>query len=359
MMSIALVIALGGMARASYGSIMEWMRVALNPDLFVTASEKITVRTYRFPASMADELRAMPGVADVQLVRDARIVFRGNPVMLVAADIGGLKNRAKLPAVEGNNDEMYRLAADGKGVIVSDNLATLRNIHLGDQLEIPSPRGPLKLPVAGVVMDYSDQQGSMLIDRRVFIEYWNDDTVDLFRVYVSKGSSIASVRQSILDRFGSTRRLFVLTNEDLRSYIIKITDQWFGVTYLQIAVAILVAVLGIVNTLTVSITDRRRELGVLQAVGAIRKQIRWTIWMESLTIGFVGLMCGLALGAVQLFYVLEISRRDVVGLRLNYEYPVEITAYLFPVMLGAAFIAAVWPAESAVRGSLVEALEYE
>ena len=57
-----------------------------------------------------------------------------------------------------------------------------------------------------------------------------------------------------------------------RTVIMRLTDQWFGITYVQIAVAVLVAVLGIVNTLTVSITDRRRELGVLQAVGGLRSQ---------------------------------------------------------------------------------------
>ena len=64
-----------------------------------------------------------------------------------------------------------------------------------------------------------------------------------------------------------------MTNGELKAYILKITDQWFGLTSVQIAVAVLVAILGIVNTLTVSITDRRRELGVLQAVGGLRGQI--------------------------------------------------------------------------------------
>ena len=59
-------------------------------------------------------------------------------------------------------------------------------------------------------------------------------------------------------------------------------------------VAVLVAILGIVNTLTVSITDRRRELGVLRAVGGLRNQIRGTIWMEALAIGIIGLVLGIA-----------------------------------------------------------------
>ena len=89
----------------------------------------------------------------------------------------------------------------------------------------------------------------------------------------------------ILDGFAHERRLFVLSNKEVRSYVLKVTDQWFGMTYLQLFVAVLVAILGIVNTLTVSITDRRRELGVLRAVGGLRNQIRHTIWMEALAIG--------------------------------------------------------------------------
>jgi len=77
------------------------------------------------------------------------------------------------------------------------------------------------------------------------------------------------MRQRIEEKVAGKTRLFIFTNQDLKAYIIKITDQWFGLTYIQLAVAVLVAILGIINTLTVSITDRRRELGVLQAVGAL------------------------------------------------------------------------------------------
>ena len=128
---------------------------------------------------------------------------------------------------------------------------------------------------------------------------------------------------------------------------------------MQIAVAVLVAILGIVNTLTVSITDRRRELGVLQAVGGLHGQIRRTIWMEALSIGVLGLVLGFALGAINLYYILQIVHRDIAGMRLDYEFPYGVALGLVPTILGAAFVAAIWPAESAVHGSLVEALEYE
>ena len=111
--------------------------------------------------------------------------------------------------------------------------------------------------------------------------------------------------------------------------------------------------------MTVSITDRQRELGVLQAVGGLRNQVRHTIWMEAAAIGVIGLVLGLGLGAVELYYALEISRRDLTGIDINYAYPFSIALVLVPVILASAFLAAVGPAETAVRGSLVEALEYE
>ncbi len=359
MLSLALVISLSGLARASYNSLSEWMRITINPDLFVTTGENLTDRSFAFPASLGDGLRAMAGVAEVQMVRSVRVRVGGTPIMIVATDVAALARRAQLPALEGDTQTMYRTTAEGKGVMVSENFARLHGARLGEVLEIPAPSGILRLPIVGVVRDYSDQQGSILLSRDVFIRYWNDDSVNLFRIYLKPGAAEAQVRQSILDVYGSQQRLFVLTNQEVRGYITRLTDQWFGLTYVQIAVAVLVAVLGIVNALTVSITDRRRELGVLQAVGGLRRQVRHTIWMEAAAIGAIGLVLGFALGALQLYYSVEIARRDLIGMDLGYAYPFGTALALAPVILAAAFLAALGPAESAVRGSLVEALEYE
>jgi putative ABC transport system permease protein len=359
MLSLALVIALGGMTRASYDSIYRWLTVALNPDLYVSPSQSLTQRDFRFPESMGAQLRAIPGVGEVQLVRDARIEIQGKPTMFVAADVADLRRHATLPPVAGNTEEMFRLAAQGKAVLASENFAMLRGFKLGDVLDIPSPSGMLHLAIAGIVTDYSDEQGSLLVDRSLYKHYWNDNTVNIFRIYLAPGAAEADVKRRILETFGNQRRLFVLTNREVRRYILRLTDQWFGITYVQIAVAVLVAMLGIVNTLTVSITDRRRELGVLQAVGGLRNQIRGTIWLEALAVGAVGLILGLAFGSLQLYYSLHNEAIDIAGVQLAYEYPYLIALWLVPGILFVAFLSAIAPAETAVRGSLVEALEYE
>jgi putative ABC transport system permease protein len=167
------------------------------------------------------------------------------------------------------------------------------------------------------------------------------------------------VRNGVLDAISGQRRLLVMMNAEVREYVLQLTDQWLSMTYNQVAVAILVAVLGIVNTLTVSITDRRRELGVMQAVGGLRRQIRRTVWLEAVSIGVIGLVLGIGLGAVNLYYTLGMVKRDLGGLDLDYVFPISIILSMIPTILGAAFVAALGPAESAVRGALVEALEYE
>lgn len=359
MLSLSLVIGLGGVSTASYVSLIDWMNNVLNPDLFVGTSEQIAERSYRFPASFGDEIRRMPVVAEVQNVRTARVQFKGVPVMVVATDIAAVGQRVKPKVVAGERLEMNRLTAEGKGVILADNVALMTRTKLGDTVEIPSPGGMIRLPVVGVTIDYSDQKGAILMDRKVFIEYWKDDSVNLFRVYLKKGVGPEEGKRAVLERFGGERKLFVMTNQQLRDYALKVTDQFFGLTYMQIFVAVLVAILGIVNSLTVSITDRRRELGVLQAVGGLRRQVRQAVWMEALSIGLVSVILGLALGAVMLFYYLGIIREEVAGIRLDYTYPVKIALILIPTMMAVAWSAAFGPAESAVRSSLVEALEYE
>src|SRR5204862_1113016 len=112
-------------------------------------------------------------------------------------------------------------------------------------------------------------------------------------------------------RYAGVRQVFVLTNRELKDYILKVTDQWFALSSIQFAVAVLVAILGIVNTLTVSITDRRRELGVLRAVGGLHGQIRRTIWIEALSIGTLGLVLGFGLGAINLYYTLQVVEHDI------------------------------------------------
>jgi putative ABC transport system permease protein len=309
---------------------------------------------------MGLELEGMADVAAVQAVRAIRAPVDGWPVMIVGIEMlksAGLNSAKRV--VAGDFLQMHRLAGEGRGIIVTENLAILRNLHMGDMVTLPAPTGVLRLPIVGVFRDYANQTGAVYMDLALFRRGWQDDTVDLIHVYLRPGVVPTEAKQRILSRFQGHRRLFVLLNRDVRQYVGNVTDQWFELTYFQLGVAVLVAVLGIVNALTVSILDRKRELGVLRAVGAVHYQIRQTVQLEAAAIGVIGGVLGLAFGAVNLYYQLEAVRRSAIALPLDYEFPGMIALGLFPLMLLVAWISALGPAEAAVRGPLIEALEYE
>lgn len=359
MLSTSLVIAFSGVASASYNSIVDWMNATFNPDLFISATSNFNVQTTRLPASMADELKAVPGVARVQMYRNGRVPFRGTTISIVAIEMASVAETAPRRPVEGSVDQMYRETAAGRGLIVSDSLAQLQHLRLGEIVEIPAPYGVIRLPIAGVIVDYTDQQGTVLLDRSVFLRYWRDDGVRDFRVYLAPGANLDQVKGAIQQRYAGIRQVFVLTSGDLKTYILKLTNQWFGLTSVQVLVAVFVALLGIFNALTVSIGDRRREFGVLRAVGAVHRQVRAAIWIEALSVALIGVLLGCALGSVNLYYLLRTMQQNLVGMRLDYAFPASALLWLIPTVLGAAFVAALWPAEAAIRSALVEALEYE
>src|SRR4029079_8321285 len=100
-------------------------------------SQSLVIRTFRFPAEMGAQIAAVPGIERVQAVRDARIVFRKTPIMLVAIELNSVRQTVHRAPVEGDEADMYRRASAGEGLMVSDNLAKLQRLRLGEVLEIP------------------------------------------------------------------------------------------------------------------------------------------------------------------------------------------------------------------------------
>ena len=355
MLSVAMVIGLGGIAEASYQSVLDWVTGTLDADFLVAPSENLKDLTLRFPSAMENDLGAIEGLAVVQPVRAARVWVRHSQPILFAVDISRLSPQARRRAIPVNTERIHQLAAQGRGVIVSDNFAASEHVRVGDSLDLPAPDGALRLPVLGIYKDFTDPQGAIVMDRSLYRSRWHDDTVNLFRLYLRPGASAETVRKQLVERAGANRRLFVFSSADLRRHILGLAGRWFEITYAQLAIALLVAILGIANALTVSIADRRRELGILRAVGGLRRQVRIAVWMEAAAVAVVGFVLGLAFSMVNIFYALSIFS----GHTLEFRFPALLAAALLPMLVAAALVAAIMPAEAAVRAPLVSALEYE
>src|SRR5208282_1448274 len=104
-------------------------------------------------------------------INTPRVLFHGQPHFIVAEDLELMRRFAPRKVMAGDEREMYRLAAAGQGILASDNLAKLANLRLGEVVEVPTPMGLLRLPIVGLVEDYSDPKGTLLFDRRLYTQY--------------------------------------------------------------------------------------------------------------------------------------------------------------------------------------------
>jgi putative ABC transport system permease protein len=155
------------------------------------------------------------------------------------------------------------------------------------------------------------------------------------------------------------QRAFIYTNEEYREWVMKLIDQFFTLTYIQMIVAIFVAALGIVNTLLISVSERKHELGVIRALGGLRSQIRKMILLEACIIAIIGVITGAVSGFFNAYFLVRTAATIIAGFTLPLAFPATLVFVTLPLVLLIAVAAAWWPAHRAVRLPVIEAIGYE
>jgi putative ABC transport system permease protein len=211
----------------------------------------------------------------------------------------------------------------------------------------------------GVMEDYSSDKGALAMDRENYVRYWKDDTVDTFDLMLAPGARPEEVKRQIFSRFGGQKQIFVFTNQEFRRKILELIDQFFALTYVQIIVAIAVAILGIINTLFISISDRRRDIGILKVIGGLQRQVRKLILVEACCISLIATVLGALSGAYLGYFTNRTIGLTFTGWSVPYSFAWSTTLLLFPTMLLVGLLTAWYPARMATRLPLVDALGYE
>jgi putative ABC transport system permease protein len=308
---------------------------------------------------MAEELKKVPGVRQVDSVRMFDIEYNGSMPLLGSLEINQWIRRSKPIMDEGRLGDLVPGMSGKQGVLISNNFAHIHRVGKGDRIFLSTPSGRREFKVVGVQVDYTSDRGSLWIDRDVYKRLWKDDRVDTFDLMLKKGYDPESVRREIQRRFAGNRKVFVLTNRDMRSEITRLTDQFLSLQYVQILVSVLVAILGIVNSLMVSITERKREIGIVRGLGGERGQVRKTILLEAVCIGLIAVALGIACGTVLGYYSVGTFGAAINGWIFPYQFPLGVALAMIPGVLLISLLAAWYPAGLALKTPLMEALAYE
>src|SRR5438132_7589017 len=178
-----------------------------------------------------------------------------------------------------------------KGALVSESFSLKFDKHVGDSVDLPTGR----FPITGIYRDYSNDRGVVVMDRTLYVRAFGDDAINTVVIYLKPGVSAEQARAQLEAIFGPKYHAFAVTNREIRTAVMRIFDQTFVITYALLAVAIVVAILGIVNTLTALILERPRELAMLRVIGVTVREARNMIVPESSIIGLTSTWLGVAL----------------------------------------------------------------
>jgi putative ABC transport system permease protein len=361
MASGALSISLATFVVSFVTSLNAWTAQTVPGDLFVTSGSAVASLSSR-NVPMADNLGpallAIPGVERLRRMRQVTMEYQNANVSVLSTDVREFVKRSQLFPVEGTSDQLRDELLAGS-VVVSENFATRFGVHRGDHIVLGTKDVPRSFRVAGVRIDYTSDQGTIFMERETYIANWDDARVDTYEVHLLPGVSAETVRSQINERLSADYDLFVLTNREYRGHFTKQVDHIFGLLRVLEVVTLLVAMLGMLSAIWANVLDRVREIGVLRALGMLRKQVRRLVVLESMFVGVVGGVAGIAVGAAIGYVMLRRIITVQIGWYLPYQLPVSSMLLFLLIALPISALAGFFPAREAARLSVRNALDYE
>jgi putative ABC transport system permease protein len=282
---------------------------------------------------------------------------------LVSRDLRLHAERGRYLMVNDDWASVLRRAAETGGVVVSEVLANRLGLEQGGTVTITTPTGPLTVPIEGVFYDYATDGGKMVMERTFYRRLWNDDRITVFALYLSPGADESRVKRLIAEALHSQESALapplMISNGELRREILNIFDRTFVLTYVLEAIAVFVAVLGIVNTLVTAVLERRRELATLRAIGASRAQVERLVQWEAIYLGLIGALLGVAGGLALAWVLIAVINKQSFGWTIRMTVPVEVLVQAVVLAIGAAWMAGYLPARWAARQPVGESLREE
>ena len=308
-----------------------------------------------FPRTIADQIEQIDGVASVS--RSASLpadVDTGNgqpgQTFLTTVEPESIGNVLDLTFTEGSLSDL-----NDQTVIVDKTTAQNAGLSVGDDVTFIFPTGTAKVQVAGIFEPEGFFGGYTITNGA--LEAAGVNVGDVF-VYVKadQDADLSAIRASIDEILKDYPTVKVQSQQELKEEFQKNVSALLGVIVAMLGLAIFIAILGIVNTLYLSVLERTREIGMLRAVGTSRRQVRRMIVLESVVLAVFGAIFGLVLGlvfGVALQKTLEAFGVNILGIPWK-----QMVLYLVIAMIVGA-LAALWPARRAAKLDVLQAITTE
>jgi putative ABC transport system permease protein len=307
-------------------------------------------------------IAAMPGAGVVTPVRAVLYKFPKaggtQPGLAMGVDPAQFGEVDRTPVTGASRSAALAGIARG-GVIINRGYSVSAGLHVGDRVPLRGAAGVRAAPVVGILKTTTTFSGEMMqMSLATMRSVYGVHTDNQLLVKARPGASAALLGRRIdayLNR--AHPNLESLSTADVKSQIKRQINQQFNLFNAIIAIAVIVSLLGVINTLAMSVLERTREIGVLRALGASRWLVRATMLDESLLITIAGAIAGIVVGLLIAF--VWVSDLDSVIPGIAFHFPLGSTAAVAVAAIALGVLAAVLPARRAARLKPVEALSYE
>lgn len=358
MIGVSMVVIVWVMTDSFKGDLDAWLEGYMGGDLYVTSSLPMGRDVWK-------RLEAVPGVAAAAPVRYFDVEWKtptGDQEKLVfmAVDPASYSRVTSFIFSQGQPDAQQAVAqlASGESVFISSVLSEKYGLKAGDTVTLLTKNGEHRFNVAAVVVDYFNQ-GLVISGNWADMErYFRQKDANAFLIKVTPGSTISEVQNRIDELYGERDRLIISSNQSLLERVTRLMDQAFGMFDVLALIAILVGFFGVVNTITMNVIERTREIGMLRSIGMTRAQILSMILSEGALMGLIGGVLGLVFGAI-LSRIFMLAMSAMSGYSLEYVFPVQKALAAVLIALIVSQVAAIFPAQRAARVRILEAIQYE
>jgi putative ABC transport system permease protein len=359
--ALAMVVGISTMIYSFRTTVEQWLTKSVQADLAIGPAANLVVGSREMVRPEVEQIvAAIPGV-HYDSYRELRINFRGQLVKMVSARLGVTRNIERLDFAEGDSHAAFDAAIQHGDILVSQPFQRRFHLGLGDTINLATPTGRRDFKIGGVYIDYTTEGGVLLVDWQTYRKYWQDDAINGIGVYIDRGSGISAtqLQAELRPKIAPFGDYLIKSNQELRDQVFRIFDQTFSVTYLLQTIGIIVSALGIFLSLTILVTERRREISILRAIGASRGQIEAMVLWEAGIIGLLGSLLGIAAGialAWMLSYVINVS---FFGWTIAWATPWKFLLSLPVAVIAAALVAGYWPARQAARLDIADGVKME
>ncbi len=359
MISLAILIMAASMVSSVQLTFSNMLRKSLSSDyLLIPPSVSVWGMDTGAAPALAQELRAIDGVQVVSTTRFANTQIKDVPVGVLGVEPRAYQQTSGLEFSQGDQTSAFQALENSRGVILNGLLAGKTGLKVGDRVNLLTTSGESTYTVVGIASDFLNAKTNTAYISQANIAADFGQTEDVFfQINLVKGADRAAVQSAIQAALVPYPQFKLISGPDYLAENLQLIDTMFAGMIALVLFLSIPSLMAMVNTLAIGVIERRREIGMLRAIGATRKQVGTIVVAEALILSAIGTAFGILAGLYLGYSATGVF--SAAGFPIDYVFPAA--GLLVAVAAGLLFgvLAAILPARQAAGMQIVAALRYE